>query len=201
MAKDTGASRTERQEAGRQRVLEAARTLFEAKGVAGLSMRAIAAAAKMPTMTLYGYYPSKTAIVRALWSLAFDPLFAAMRAAEARAGDPADRLRISARTYVDYWLANPDLYRMVFLVEDRRDGDSDPWFIDETDVVSNYLMFGPMIAEARGQPEADCLREAEALICVLTGMAHMLITVSEYPWAPPAGYLDVVLAGFLHPPA
>jgi AcrR family transcriptional regulator len=183
------------QEAGRARVLEAARALFEEKGAAGLSMRAIAARAGMPTMTVYGYFPGKTAIIRALWSLAFGPLFEAMTAAEAKAPHARGRLDAAARAYVDYWLAHADRYRMVFLVEDRRERADDGWFIDQTDVVASYMRFGPLIANARGEPGADRTAEAEALICALTGVAHMAITVSEYPWRAPAAYVDLLVEG------
>ena len=64
----------------RDRIVAAARELYEEKGIQGLSMRMIASRVGLPTMTLYGYFPSKMAIVRALWSMAFDPLLFAMRA-------------------------------------------------------------------------------------------------------------------------
>lgn len=189
-------SKEQRQEAVRARILEAAREIFEAKGSGALSIRAIAARAGVPAMTLYSYFPSKTAIVRALWSLAFDPLFAEMRAAEDAEAEPRARLLRVAQAYVDYWLAFPDRYRIVFLIEDRREADQDPWFIGETDVVPAYMRFGPLIAAAKGDPGGDHTREAEALICALTGVVHMLVTVSEYPWADSRTYVEVVMRAF-----
>jgi len=188
--------KTLRQEEGRARILEAARTLFETGGAAGLSIRAIAARAGMPTMTLYSYFPSKTAIVRALWSQAFAPLFTEMEAAEAAHADPKARLRAVARTLVGYWLRFPDRYRIVFLIEDRREREDDRWFIEETDVVPAYLRFGPLIAAARGDAGGDHEREGEALVCALTGVVHMLVTVSEYAWAPSEIYVDAIVRGF-----
>lgn len=188
--------REERQEAARARILEAARALFQAGGVASLSVRAIAARAAMPVMTLYGYFPGKTAIIRALWSEAFEPLFAEMAAAEAAEADPRARLRKVAQTLVDYWLRHPDRYRMVFLIEDRRESDADRWFIEEAEVVSGYARFAPLIAAARGDPDGDYTREGEALLCALTGVVHMLVTVSEYPWADGGAYVDMILRAF-----
>ncbi|WP_439569342.1 TetR/AcrR family transcriptional regulator [Sphingopyxis sp.] len=180
----------------RERIIDVARTLFEDKGVAGISMRAIASRVGIPTMTLYGYFPSKTAIIRGLWSFAFAPMFAAMRQAEDEIADPVARLNRVAHIYVDYWIRHPDRYRMVFMVEDRREDGEVNWFVDETDVPASYLRFGPMIAAARGTPDADCRVEAEALICALTGIAHMAITVSEFPWSRPAAYVDRILVAF-----
>lgn len=178
-------------------ILVAATSLVEEKGIAGLSMRAIAARASMPTMTLYSYFPSKTAIVRALWAIAFDPLFSEMRAAEVQEEGAKSRLRAVARTYVDYWLRFPDRYRMVFLLEDTRDSVDDRMFIDQSDVVPSYLRFAPLIADAL-ETSLDCRMEAEALICALTGIAHMAITVSEYDWAPSSNYVDLIVDGVLH---
>ncbi|MDE2410920.1 MAG: TetR/AcrR family transcriptional regulator [Sphingomonadales bacterium] len=183
--------------ATRERIVAAAVALYEEKGLAGLSMRAIASRAGIPTMTLYGHFPSKTAIVRSLWSFAFDPLFAQMRKVEDQAGDPAHRLRSVARTYVAYWMAHPDRYRMVFMVEDQREPGDPAWFIDETGVVDSYMRFGPLIAAARGTPGHDCKAEAEALIGALTGIVHMAITVSEYPWLPPERYADIIVEGLI----
>ncbi|HWA60461.1 MAG TPA: TetR/AcrR family transcriptional regulator [Caulobacteraceae bacterium] len=188
-------SREERQEAGRARILEAAQRLFDEGGVEALSIRAIAARAGLPAMTLYSYFPGKTAIVRALWSQAFAPLFEAMAAAEASEADPAARLAKVAQALVDYWLAHPDRYRIVFLIEDRREREDDRWFIEETEVVPAYLRFAPLIAAARGDPAGDYRREGEALVCALTGIVHMLVTVSEYPWAPAETYVDVIVRG------
>jgi AcrR family transcriptional regulator len=197
-----------KQEGGRKRarkdaaslnsaILIAATSLVEEKGIAGSSMRAIAARAGMPTMTLYGYFPSKTAIVRALWAIAFDPLFSEMREVELLEEKPKARLRAVARTYVDYWLRFPDRYRMVFLLEDSPDSAEDSMFINQSDVVPSYLRFSPLIADAL-ETNLDCRIEAEALICSLTGIAHMAITVSEYRWAHSSSYVDIIVDGVLN---
>ena len=82
-----------RHDDARERILGAARALFAAKGVAGLSIRRIAARAGLPAMTLYTYFPGKMGIVRALWSEAFGPLLQEMAAAEKSERDPKLRLR------------------------------------------------------------------------------------------------------------
>jgi AcrR family transcriptional regulator len=194
-AKAKAAPRAQRAEENRARILQAARALFNKGGVAGLSIRAIATRAGMPAMTLYTYFPNKTAIVRALWSEAFAPMFKELDAIEAREKNPKERLRKVAQGLVDYWLRHPDRYRIVFLIEDKRD-EADSWYIEETDVVPAYLRFAPLIAAARGNPKGDYTREGEALICSLTGIVHMLVTVSEYSWAESDTYVDVVVRSY-----
>lgn len=179
----------------RARILNAARKLFEEEGAAGLSMRSIGVRAEIPTATVYGYFPSKTAIIRGLWSLAFDPLFAELSAEGQRHTDPKLRLKHVALTYMHYWIGHADRYRMVFLVEDSPEPADESWFINQTSVIESYLRFSSMIADARGETNRDCQVEAEALICALNGVVHMAVTVSEYPWSLPEQYLDIILVG------
>jgi AcrR family transcriptional regulator len=160
-------------------------------------MRAVARRAQIPTMTIYGYFPSKVALIRSLWSLAFDPLFEALQAVAAEPAEPAERLAKVAQAYVRYWCERPDLYRMVFLVEDTREEGDGGWFVEQTDVIQSYLLVERLIAKARGMQEGDCLRQGEALICALTGVAHMAVTVSEYPWGPPEDYAAILAHGMV----
>jgi AcrR family transcriptional regulator len=205
MAKNVGKAaqrtgvRARRQEEVRTRVLAAAKALFADEGVAGLSIRAIAARAGIPAMTLYSYFPGKMGIVRALWSEAFAPLFVELDAAEASEVEPRARLHKVARTMVDYWKRFPERYRIVFFIEDRRDNEDESWFIEETNVVAGYLRFAPLIAAARGDPEGDYLREAEALVCALNGIVHTTMGVSEYAWAAGESYVDIIVRGILAP--
>ncbi len=189
-------SREQRQQAGRARVLEAARALFQAEGVAGLSVRAIARRAGMPVMTLYSYFPGKMAIVRSLWSEALGPLFAELDAAEASETEPKARLREVAQAFVAYWLRYPDRYKVVFLIQDRRESEDDKWYIDEADVAPELLRFVRLIAATREDPAADLTREGEALFCALIGVAHLLVGMPEYPWGDGEAYVDVILRGF-----
>jgi AcrR family transcriptional regulator len=51
-----------------EHILEAALSLFAARGYESVSMREIAREAKMPIATVYQYFPMKLAIVREIWS-------------------------------------------------------------------------------------------------------------------------------------
>lgn len=196
MKKPRRVPKEKRREEARERILDAARKLFAAKGVAGLSIRAIATRAGMPAMTLYTYFPGKMGIVRALWSEAFGPLFIEMEAAEKSETDPKARLRAVAQTMVDYWTRYSDRYKIVFLIEDRREKEDDKWFIEETEVIPTLFRFKDLIAAARNDPDGDYQREAEALICALIGITHLLVGVPEYPWKSSGTYIDVLMRAF-----
>jgi AcrR family transcriptional regulator len=189
-------TREERQAERRARILEAARELFEAEGVAGLGVRAIARRAGMPAMTLYSYFPGKMGLIRALWSQAFAPLFGELDAAEAAETEPKARLRRVALTFVDYWQRHPDRYKVVFLIEDRRESEDEKWFIEEDEVVPELLRFVRLIGAAKGNEGGDHLREGEALLCSLIGITHLLVGVKEYRWAQSEVYVDLILRAF-----
>lgn len=177
----------------RAKILDAAKTLFLEQGLEALTMRGIAKAAGMATMTLYGYFPNKVAIVRGVWSLAFTPLFEALERVAASHASPIARLEAVSIAYAAYWIDNPDLYRVVFMIEDRRASGDQGWFVDQPDVSPGYQRFAEHIFAVTGEDEATCRAKAEALICALNGIAHMAVTVSEYPWAPPQTYVRLLL--------
>jgi AcrR family transcriptional regulator len=177
----------------RAKILDAAKKLFLEEGLEALTMRRIAKAAGMATMTLYGYFPNKVALVRGVWTLAFTPLFEHLQQAAAAETDPRDRLEAACIAYAAYWIDSPDLYRVVFMIEDRRASGDEGWFVDEPGIVASYMQFADHIGAVTGEDEAACLTKGEALICALNGIAHMAVTVSEYPWAPPETYVRVLL--------
>ncbi len=188
--------REQRRREGQARILEAARELFEADGVAGLSIRLIARRAGMPAMTLYRYFPNKTAIVRALWSEAFAPLFAELDGAEAAETDPRARLRRVAHTFVDYWLRFPARYKVVFLIQDHRETEDDTWFIEDADVVPELQRFSKLLAALPHAAADDPVADGEALFCALIGIAHILVGMPEYRWASSTTYIDRLLRAF-----
>ena len=188
--------RERRRTEGRARILDAARELFEADGVAGLSIRLIAKRAGMPTMTLYRFFPHKTAIVRALWSEAFAPLFVELDAAEAAEIEPEAQLRKVAQTFVDYWLRFPARYKVVFLIQDRRETHEDRWFIEDDDGVPELARFSRLIGALQSDAAENPRLAGEALFCALIGVTHLLVGMPEYQWTGSRNYVDRILRGF-----
>ncbi len=153
-------------------------------------MRRIAASAGCAPMTLYGYFHSKNEILRYIWAVFFDELFA--RIASVGTEGPAHlRLRRVCTIYLDYWIAHPDRYRMVFLNEDRV-GPGERYYVESSAIVERYGCFSDLVAAAQAEGMAwpgDPRRLAETLVCGLQGIAHCLITVPEYPWSASAEQL------------
>src|SRR3977135_67846 len=104
MAKE---QRTGRQKAVRELkrslIMDAARRVFEAEGLDGASLRAIATAAGYTPAALYFHFESKEAIYAEGLLQALAGLGKAVARAIARAKTPADQLRAAAMAFFRYY--------------------------------------------------------------------------------------------------
>jgi AcrR family transcriptional regulator len=88
-------------------ILDAARKVFEAEGLDGASLRAIAAAAGYTPAALYFHFESKEAIYAAVLRGSLANLGRAVTRAISRSRTPADRLRAAAIAFFRYYTDNP----------------------------------------------------------------------------------------------
>jgi AcrR family transcriptional regulator len=88
-------------------ILEAARKVFEAEGLDGASLRAIAAEAGYTPAALYFHFDSKEAIYAEVLQASLASLGEAVMDAVAGAGDPTERLRAAAMAFFDFYIRNP----------------------------------------------------------------------------------------------
>jgi len=93
--------------AKRALILQAARRLFEAEGLEGASLRAIAAEAGYTPAALYFHFESKEAIYAALLGESLARLQARVEDAAAEAAEPAERFRAAGRAFFRFYLENP----------------------------------------------------------------------------------------------
>jgi AcrR family transcriptional regulator len=88
-------------------ILAAARGVFEAEGLDGASLRAIAAAAGYTPAALYFHFESKEAIYAEVLRTSLANLGEAVGRAVARAKAPAERLRAAAMAFFRFYADNP----------------------------------------------------------------------------------------------
>jgi AcrR family transcriptional regulator len=91
----------------RELILDAARKVFEAEGLDGASLRAIAASAGYTPAALYFHFESKEAIYAEVLRASLINLGQAVSRAVSRARTPADRLRAAAMAFFRYYADNP----------------------------------------------------------------------------------------------
>jgi AcrR family transcriptional regulator len=110
-------------EAFRTRLCDVAEKLFAAHGPDAVTMREMADALGVSSMTPYRYFKDKDAILAAVRTRAFNQFAAAMEAARQTA-----KAR-SGNAYVEFALAHPAAYRLMFDV-------SQPTFADYPELVA-----------------------------------------------------------------
>jgi len=88
-------------------ILAAARRVFEAEGLDGASLRAIAAAAGYTPAALYFHFDSKEAIYAQVLRASLARLGEAVESAVAAAATPAQRLRAAAMGFFGFYAENP----------------------------------------------------------------------------------------------
>src|SRR6478609_5302768 len=91
----------------RELILDAARKVFEADGLEGASLRAIAGAAGYTPAALYFHFESKEAIYAEVLRGSLASLGQAIAHATTRAKTPADRLRTAAMAFFQFYASNP----------------------------------------------------------------------------------------------
>lgn len=103
------------------RILRAARALFEGEGAGAVSMRRVAEAVGVTPMAIYRHFPNREALLKRISDDSFNEIarhWVALR----EDGDLVGRLMGIQRVYLDYALAHPHLFDHAFSVprEDAR---------------------------------------------------------------------------------
>ncbi|RDI61275.1 TetR/AcrR family transcriptional regulator [Microvirga subterranea] len=88
-------------------ILEAARRVFEAEGLEGASLRAIAAAAGYTPAALYFHFESKEAIYAEILQVSLAKLGEVVRKEASQAIEPTERLRAAAMAFFRFYAENP----------------------------------------------------------------------------------------------
>ena len=105
--------RTARHEATRRRILDAAWELSAERGLTGWTLTDVGARVGMRAPSLYVYVSSKNDLYDAMFADGYAQ-FAEVAAGVRRPRDPAAMLRLAARTFVDFAVANPARYALLF---------------------------------------------------------------------------------------
>ena len=95
------------------RILAAARALFEREGAQAVSMRRIADAVGLTPMAIYRHFPNREALLKRISDDSFDEI-ARHWLARNQGGDALSRVIALQRIYLDYALAHPHLFDHAF---------------------------------------------------------------------------------------
>lgn len=105
----------ERQEL-RERIMDAARAIFAAEGYDAVSMRRIAEQIEYSPAAIYAYFPDKESLFREICRNDFGSLLGTFQEV-AKVANPIERLWLIGQGYIDFGVAHPSHYRMMFMRE------------------------------------------------------------------------------------
>ena len=106
----------------REKILETARLLFPKYGFNGISIRAIAAKARLTTGAVYFHFHNKKDIYKAICLEAIDLLVSKFRRRMAERETPNQKLISTYDTYIEFFSEHRDYYNI--LMEVKADYDS-----------------------------------------------------------------------------
>ncbi|GLY66581.1 TetR/AcrR family transcriptional regulator [Amycolatopsis taiwanensis] len=122
MAGGTEDAEVEAREVSRQRIVEAAADLLAHEGREAVTTRAVAAAAGVQAPAIYRLFGDKDGLLDAVAEHGY-ATFLAAKHADTRPQDPVEDLRAGWDLAVEFGLANPELYTLMY-GEPRRGTDS-----------------------------------------------------------------------------
>lgn len=103
----------------RRQLIATARARVEADGAHNVSLAEIAEQCGVSVAAPYRHFPGKEALLTVVADEGFADLGAALAAASAPPGSARDRLIAAGVAYVEFALAHPHLFRLMFSVELR----------------------------------------------------------------------------------
>jgi len=148
------------------RILQAARALFERDGAAAVSMRRVADVVGITPMAIYRHFPNREALLKRISDDSFQEI-AHHWSARNEGGDVLARLLAIQRIYLDYALAHPHLFDHAFSTrrEDARRFPED--FRARRSPTLNVV--ADVVAEAQ---RGGVLRDGDAWDIAMTLWAH-----------------------------
>ncbi|MBN1490255.1 MAG: TetR/AcrR family transcriptional regulator [Phycisphaerae bacterium] len=108
--------REREKDATRQKILDAARSLFAAEGYDAVSLRRIANAIEYSPTAIYVYFKDKAELMKELCRQDFEAFGAKLRQF-AKAADPLERIRLGGQVYIRFAMEYPNQFRLQFMTK------------------------------------------------------------------------------------
>ena len=185
----------------RGEILAAAKRLFLEEGYEHATMRRIAAEIGVSAAALYGYFPDKEAILRAIAERTFGELLVRLEESQCGHALALDRFEAGLRAYVAFGLARPDEYRLTFfgkMIAHERQAEICADGIEDAD--RSFAILERSIAElmeAGVFAPGDTLAAGEAVWACLHGTTSLLLDYPQHLETPPDRLVDATVGMML----
>jgi AcrR family transcriptional regulator len=172
----------------REKILDAARELFVTYGYEGVTMRKVAERIEYSPTAIYLHFDDKESLFREVCHQDFRRLSEAFRDL-ASIEDPGERLSACGRTYIEFAVANPNHYRLMFMTSHPKSLK-----LTEKELVSrgnpNEDAYAFLLALVRDSLKAGAFRPeltdaqliAQTLWAAVHGVASLAIAKDQDQW-------------------
>jgi AcrR family transcriptional regulator len=163
----------------RQQILDTARAMFAAEGYEAVTMRKIADAIEYSPTAIYLYFKDKDELINELCHSDFRALAQEFQKI-AKVQDAIERLKRTGLTYIEFGLAYPNHYRLMFMTP--------------------HPPHSPEIEMSKGNPEEDAYAFLKVVVgeCVSKGLFREefkdVETISQLLWAGVHGVVSLQIA-------
>ena len=195
------ARRAEEVAATRARILLAARRLILRHGLHALSIRKLATQVRYAPGTIYLYFQNREAIARELCLGGYRELLACLQVAARPASDPASHLHALCTAYLEFGLAQPETYRLIFLDEPEylaavfAERPADDPATQSYQMLVDAARAIPLAGKARTR--ASAIELAEACWAAMHGVVSLKLTCPTFPTIAPEKLCRRLLDGLL----
>lgn len=196
----------------REKIMDAARAIFASEGYDAVSMRRIADQIEYSPAAIYAYFPDKESLFREICRCDFDCLLQNFKALAA-VDDPLVRLWLIGEGYVQFGVAHPNHYRMMFMHQKphippeaqdlaKLDDPNQDGYAFTRQAVEQAIAAGLI------RPELDdAERLTQTIWAVVHGLTAIEITFQNDPWldlrpleARRAEAMEVLFRGMVREP-
>ena len=171
----------------RDELVAAALALFMEGGLDAVTMRAVATQVGVSAMTPYRYFEDKSHLLRGIWQHVLGAAWQGMLVAAQGLPDVRDRIRAQVCAFIDYWEANPQHYRLVYMTEQTtRHSEQEtlaalPIYAS---VLEGSLSASRELAERIGGDPAHAKLASDVRFMMVSGYLHARLVNRRYPWGP-----------------
>ncbi len=180
-----------------QALLAAAEAVLAREGLAGVTVRAVAAEAGVAPMGVYNRFGSKDGLIAALVGRSFDLLREAV--ADHGEVDPLERLRASGRRYREFALSHPQHYAVIFLNRPGEIGHDDPAVEQHAraafEALVEHVGYGMAQGAIRAGDPVDLAQQIWSAVHGAVALELGELILTEDPQVTYEHLLELVLAG------
>ncbi len=180
----------------RDELLSAALALFIDDGLEAVTMRAVAMRVGVSAMTPYRYFEDKGHLLRGIWQYVLSAAWQQMLAASQGVAGAQERIRAQVNAFIDYWEANPQHYRLVYMTEQTTRSDEQGRLATlpiYASVLEASLEASRALAVQIGGDPAHAKLASDMRFLMVSGYLHARLVNRRYPWTP----VDVLRPAFV----